>query len=84
MDDADSQTLVLLTNWVPGPILRGGCPSESALASRPAGALTVATTHINELKIFAHQQEEWRMPPWNLIRRPSLPPIVSCRGARPE
>ncbi|NMA92980.1 MAG: endonuclease MutS2 [Firmicutes bacterium] len=59
MDDADSQTLVLLDELGAGTDpSEGAALAKAVLASLAAsGALTVATTHINELKIFAHQQE---------------------------
>lgn len=57
--EAGSRTLILLDE-----LGAGTDPSEGAALAKAvlafltdSGSLTVATTHINELKIFAHQQE---------------------------
>ncbi|HHX87736.1 MAG TPA: endonuclease MutS2 [Firmicutes bacterium] len=59
IEEADPETLVLLDELGSGTDpSEGAALAKAVLASLISrGALTVATTHINELKIFAHQQE---------------------------
>ena len=78
--EADPETLVLLDE-----LGSGTDPSEGAALAKAvlasligSGALTVATTHINELKIFAHQQEGMENASMEFDQGPFLLPTAFC------